>query len=191
MVSSTTSTATSSTIRGAGFSRRILFLAAFALFAQHPHHDRDDDHWAIKARLPKTDVRAIRIAAGITDATVGVAIANLDAVTLRRNQILLVDRQGQCIRLHVIERAAKDFKEVWSLTGLTGRGWKMDEISDRPGPGICSQSPRLPSAHATSDGRIVVEVPTLADAFQRAATAETYTFVWDGAKYTLRDPTER
>jgi len=130
------------------------------------------------------------MAAGILDTTLGVAIANLDAVSLKHNHILVVERQGSCIRLHVVERIEKEFKEVWSLTGLKDRGWKMDEISDHPGPGICSQAPREPSGRATPDGRIVVEVPMLSDAFQRSTTAETYTFTWDGTRYALRAPTE-
>jgi hypothetical protein len=35
--------------------------------------------------------------------------------------------------------------------------------------------------HATGDGKIIVEIPMLSDAFQRTPTAETYTFnLWSG-----------
>jgi hypothetical protein len=142
--------------------------------------DREDQNLAIQTRLPISDIRAIRLAAGIADDAVGVRVSQIDALTLKqRKQILLVENQSQCIRLHVIERGKSGFKEIWYRSGLRDLGWKMEEIDAHPGPGICSQAPRAPSVRATDAGRIVVEIPMLSDAFQRTPTAETYTFnVW-------------
>jgi len=152
------------------------------------HHDTEDQHWAAVTRLPKAEVRTIRMAAGITDVTDLSRISNLDAASLKqRNHLLLVERNGSCIRLHVIERNGANFKEVWLLSGMRDRGWTIEELSERPGPGICTSAPRPPSAHATPDGRIVVEVPTQSDGFQRSFPVTTYSFHWDGAKYVRQD----
>jgi len=152
------------------------------------HHDTEDQHWAAVTRMPKAEVRTIRMAAGITDVTDGSRISSLDAASLKqRNQLLLVEGNGLCIRLHVLERNGSSFKEVWLLSGMRDRGWTIDEVSERPGPGICTTAPRPPTAHATPDGRIVVEVPTQSDAFQRSFPVTTYSFRWDGAKYVRQD----
>lgn len=146
-------------------------------------HDAEDRKWAQKTGLPLSEVRAIRIAAGISDDTQGSRIANIDAISLKgRNHILLVE--GLCVKLHVIERRDNGFAEVWSLSALPSPAWKP-EAGNHPGRGICPQAPRPPSVHATADGRIVLEVPIMRDAFQRTLPAETYTFAWDGAKYAL------
>ena len=148
-------------------------------------HEKEDEHWAIANRIPKDDARAIRIAAGITDSA-KVMIANLDSNTLRqRGHILLVESIG-CIRLHVLKHDGKAFKEIWTLTGIQDRGWTIDAISDSPGPGICNNAPKPPSAHATPDGRIAVEIPSLTDPFQRSVPVTTHSFAWNGSKYVLQ-----
>lgn len=146
-------------------------------------HDAEDRKWAQKTGLPVSEVRAIRIAAGISDDSQGSRIANIDTISLKgRNHILLAE--GLCIKLHVIERRDDGFTEVWSLSALPSPACKP-EAGSRAGRGICPQAPRPPSAHATADGRIVLEVPTMLDAFQRTLPADTYTFAWDGVKYAL------
>jgi hypothetical protein len=148
-------------------------------------HDIEDRKWAEKTGLPVNEIRAIRIAAGISDDAPGLRIANLDAKSLKqRNHILLVE--GPCVKLHVIERGAGGLTEVWSLNELPRPAWKIAQAS-RPGRGICSQSPRAPSAHATADGQIVLEVPFLLDPFQRTLPVDTYTFRWDGNTYIVVD----
>jgi hypothetical protein len=174
-------------------SRKILglLLIAFAspLAAQVNSADRVKAQydayrkWAEKTGLSVSDVQAIRIAAGVPDDSIGLRIANIDAISLKqRNHILVVE--GPCVKLHVIERGASGFTEVWSLRELPRPAWKA-ETPGRPGRGICPQAPRPPSAHATVDGRIVLEVPILLDAFQRTLPADIYSFAWDGAKYVL------
>jgi hypothetical protein len=149
-------------------------------------HDAEDRKWAQKTDLPVSEVRAIRIAAGISDDTSGSRIANIDASSLKpRNHILLVE--GACVKLHVIERGAGGFTDVWSLSELPRPAWKIGAAASRPASGICPQAPRPVTAHATADGRIVLEVPVLLDAFQRTIPVDTYAFTWDGAQYILVD----
>jgi hypothetical protein len=147
-------------------------------------HDIDDRKWAQKSGLPVSEVQAIRSAAGITHDTPGSRIMTIDAVSLKqRNHVLLVE--GPCVKLHVIERRSHGFAEVWSLSALPDPPWKPGARASRPGRGICPQAPRPPNAHATADGRIVLEVPILLDAFQRTLPADTYSFAWDGSRYVL------
>ena len=113
--------------------------------------------------------------AGITDTTENALILSIDAKSLaNRRQILLTEAgNGRCLRLHVMARKAEGFEEVWSL----------DELPDHPGRGICAQAPRSPSAYATPDGRIVLEVPVRFDAFERSVPVNSYSFTWDGSTY--------
>jgi hypothetical protein len=147
-------------------------------------HDAEDRKWVEKIGLPASEIRAIRIAAGISDNATGSRISNIDANSLkRRNHILLVE--GPCVKLHVIERGAGGFTEVWSLTELPHPAWKVGAASR--GRGICPRAPRPPSVHATADGQIILEVPILLDPFERTRPVDTYTFTWDGSKYILVD----
>ena len=149
-------------------------------------HDADDRKWAQKTGLPVSEVQAIRIAAGVSGLTNFSLIVNLDAISLKeRNHILMVE--GPCIKLHVIEREANGFTEVWSLSELPHPAWKIGAAASGPGRGICAQAPRPPSAHATADGRIVLEVPLLFDPFERTLPVDTYSFTWDGHKYVPAD----
>jgi hypothetical protein len=171
--------------------RLFLLLCCSPLFAQvnlsgsgKAQHEVVDRKWAQKTGLPVNEVQAVRIAAGISDDSRGSSIANIDAISLKqRNHILLVE--GPCVRLHVIERHADSFTEAWSLTQLPSPAWKPDVAGSRSSRGICPLAPRPPSAHATADGRIVLEVPILMDAFQRTLPVNTYIFAWGGSKYVL------
>ncbi len=174
----------------------VLFVSAVTAPAQQDQaasiaarHDGEDQRWAIRNGLSKSDIRAIRTAAGISDKTENTRITELDARSLKqRNHILLVETgNGSCLRLHIVEKTATGFKEIWSLSGLKDRGWSIEEIAGHGGTGICSQAPRSPSAHATPDGRIVVEIPTLSDPFQRSMPVTTYSFKWDGAGYAVSE----
>jgi hypothetical protein len=149
-------------------------------------HDREDQSWALKNGLAVTDVRGMRILAGISDVTFS-WIINLDANSLKNNHVLLVERAGMCVKLHVFEHTPTDFREVWSISEMPGRTWIPNEIATGPGRGICSQAPRSPSTHATPDGRIVLEVPLLLDPWERTLPTSTYSFAWDGKKYALVD----
>jgi len=149
--------------------------------------DRQDQRWADKSGLTVSEVRAIRILAGITDAIDGAAVQLIDAKSLRqRNHILLAEAgNGHCMRVHVFERTGSIFQEVWSLTGLPPRDWPIGAEAKPSGPGICPQGPRPPNVQATPEGRIIVEVPVLFDPFQRSMPANTFSFEWDGSKYVL------
>lgn len=149
--------------------------------AQHAH---DDQVWAQKSGLAVSEVRAIRIAAGILDDTLGSLMLNLDVISLKqRNQILLVD--GLCVRIHVMEYRGDAYAEVWSLSQEPGFAWSVGVAPKRPSRGICSQAPERARAYATTDGRIVLEVPKLLDPFERPTPVSTYTFAWDGKQYQL------
>jgi len=152
-------------------------------------HDREDQFWARKNGLSANDIRAIRMLAGISDRSNGEVIKNIDANSLQQhNHILLVETgNGHCMRLHVFERTLTAFKEIWSLSEMPGRNWPIGEIGNLPGGGICRQGPRDPSGHATTDGRIVVEVPVLSHIGQRTLPVSTYSFRWDGSKYIPLD----
>jgi hypothetical protein len=176
------------------FQRHVFALAAIAYvaFAQtdaHSYlklrHDREDQSWALKSGLAVTDVREMRVMAGISDVTFA-SVVNLDANSLRNNNhVLLVERAGSCVKLHVFEHTPTDFKEVWSISEAPGRTEVPNEIAAGLGRGICSQGPRPPSAHATADGRVVLEVPFLLDPWERNLPTSTYSFAWDGKKYAL------
>jgi hypothetical protein len=151
-------------------------------------HDMEDEQWARKSGLPASEVRAIRLIAGISDTTLGAGILNIDAITLKpRNHILLAEAgNGHCMRLHVLERNAAGFTEIWSLNEVPPI-WSHGKTANRPGNGICSQAPKAPNAHAMADGRIVLEVPILSDPFLRVVPVSTYSFTWNGSKYELVD----
>jgi len=150
-------------------------------------HDREDQFWAQKSGLPVSDVRAIRLTADISDTTSGAGILNIDASTLKqRNHILFAEAgNGHCMSLHVLERNATGFSEVWSLTEVPRPLWLPGKMGNRPGGGICSQAPKAPAAHATPDGRIVLEVPILSDPFLRTLPVSTYSFTWNGTTFEL------
>jgi hypothetical protein len=152
-------------------------------------HDREDQFWAQRNGLRTDDIRAIRLLVGISDTTRGAGIKNVDATSLKeRNHILFVEAgSGRRMRVHVFERTAQSFKEVWSLSEMPRHSWSAAETTNGSGQGICRQAPRDPSARATPDGRIVVEVPILFDPGQRTIPANTYSFGWDGKIYALLD----
>ena len=158
-------------------------LLAAAAYAQSPR-DREDQHWAQTSGLSVTDIQALRQIAGISDPAAGSRILNLDATSLKsRNHILFAEMgNGHCMRVHVFERTSTGFTEVWSLAEIPRHSWSPP---NRAGNGICSQSPKLPGARATPDGRIVVEVPTLSDPFVRTLPVNAYTFTWTGTRYEL------
>jgi hypothetical protein len=155
-------------------------------------HDLEDQRWARKSGLPASDIRAIRILAGLGD-TIGGVIINIDADSLKvRNHILLVEvHNGFCTRVHVLERGAAGFHEIWSLTDVPGRIWGVSESPSAPGRGICGQTGMSANAHGTPDGRIVVEVRVHSDPFQRIIPVDTYSFTWNGSKYELVDGEHR
>ena len=167
-----------------------VFLLAANVFAQYDTRStrlRIDKEWAEKNEISAADVRAIRMLAGILDTTANAGIFNLDAISLRhRNHILLVEMSnGRCLRVHVVERRDGEFKLIWSLTDPPETRWTVPGPLPRPGRGICRKAARPPSAYATAAGRIVLELPVHSDAFQRSIPVETYTFAWDGSKYAL------
>lgn len=143
-------------------------------------HQREDQSWAQKTGLPVSDVRAIRMFAGINDNTDGSRLLNLDADSLKvRHQILLVERQnGTCTRVHVVERSGDTFKEVWTLTKVPDPIFGLS--GDTKSRGICKGSV---NAHGTPEGGIVLEVRIQNDPFQRSVPTDTYLFQWKGDRY--------
>jgi hypothetical protein len=171
----------------------LLLTCVSPIFAQVDPSDRrkaqqdaDDRKWAQKTGLPLTEVQAIRAAAGILPTNFA-RIMNLDVTSLKERKHILLVEGAPCIRLHVIKRGATGFTEVWSLGELPRPAWKIGAPANRSARGICPQAPRPASAHATPDGRIVLEVPILLDPFERTRPVETYTFTWDGGTYILAD----
>ena len=154
-------------------------------------HDREDQLWAHKSGLAATEIHDMRKAAGMDDISSS-SIANVDADSLKQNQhILLVERYGPCVRVHVLAHAATDFKEIWSSGTVSNpapsRSRSLVETGTDPGRGFCSEAPRPATAYATPGGRIVVQVPVLLDPFERSIPMYSYTFAWDGSKYALQD----
>ena len=144
--------------------------------------EQSDKHWAIMTGLPLTQVREIRLAAGLPDDGAE-RIQNLDTKTLSsRNQILLVGG-GSCLVLHVLQQNAHAYIQVWSLSDVP-RGIGNNEVAGAGGK-ICGQGPARASAHVTSDGRIVVEIPVYDYPFQRAVVTRAYQYQWDGRAYNL------
>jgi hypothetical protein len=148
--------------------------------------DREDQHWAQTSGLSVSDIQTLRQFAGISELDHGSRIIALDAASLKqRNHILFAEMgNGHCMRVHVFERATSGLKEVWSLNEVPRHSWSPPR---RSGTGTCSQAAKGPAAHATPDGRIVVEVPTLSDPFVRNLPVSTYSFTWTGATYELVD----
>ncbi len=165
-----------------------VLLCVGAAFAQHnstdimqAQHDREDQQWAHKSGLTVSEVRAIRIFAGITDSSNNYVIRNIDAESLKaRHHILLVE--GACTRVHVLEPSGDSFREVWTLNAVPDRIWGVTE--NPKSPGIC-QKGQSADAHGTPDGRIVLEVRVRNDPFQRSIPVDTYTFQWNGSQYEL------
>jgi hypothetical protein len=152
-------------------------MAAQTLLPQD--HAREDAVWAARTGLPASEVRAIRIAAGISDTTPVTRIDNIDASSLKsRNQILFVE--GFCARVHVLERRDDGLHEIWSLSKLPlpGRGASERELCGQGG---------ATRVRVTGDGKIVIEVPMRMDPFERSVPVSSYTFAWDGSAYSLTE----
>lgn len=173
----------------------VLFACVAPAFAQTDsagllklRHQREDQTWARRSGLTEIEVRAIRIIAGIADSD-SAQILSLDANSLKqRNHILLTEiGNGHCMRVHVVERKANGFSEVWLLSDVPAHSWSFSDTSDRPGRGFCPAAAKSPGVHVTAQGAIVLEVPVLMDPFERSAPVSTYTFRWDGGKYLLAD----
>jgi hypothetical protein len=144
--------------------------------------EQSDEHWAFMTRLPAAQIRELRLAAGLPDDGAE-RIENLDLKTLSsRNQILLVGGIG-CLVLHVLQQNADAYKQVWSLSDVPDRGGIREVGAARKK--ICGQGPAKASAHVTSDGVIVVEIPVYNYPFQRTVPTRSYQYRWDGYTYNL------
>jgi hypothetical protein len=147
--------------------------------------DRQDQSWARKSGLPASDIRAMRASVGITDTTQAYFIRNIDVDSLKgRHHFLLVDGRGPCTKVHVLERTAEGFTEVWSLNEVPDPIWG---VSGKPHPqGICGPGQRA-NAHGTPDGRIVLEVGVFSDPSMSTTPVDTYSFAWNGSGYEFVD----
>ena len=149
-------------------------------------HEHEDQQWAIRTGLPAGDVRAMRIAAGMSD-TSRSRIVDIDTHTLQHGKHILFVEAGPCLKLHVLERGAKGLVEIWSLGELPESMNGAPSVKSQSQGGICPQATRPPRAHATTEGRIILEVPVLTDPFQRSLPPYTYVFAWNGGKYMFID----
>jgi len=132
-----------------------------------------DQTWAARSGLDPADIAAIRQLTGIPDPP-GFAIRTLDTKSLRdRNQVLLVESgNGHCPRPHVLIKSPDSgWRELWAL----------------PDPrGLCPQAPTSPTVRVV-EGRILVEIPIMKDAFVRFIPREVQNWIWNGATYTLAE----
>jgi hypothetical protein len=164
-----------------------VFVCSAVLFAQPgPMRSQDDQDSSLaeKSGLFVTEIRAIRMALGISDPAVH-RFLSIDPDSLKDNgHILVVETVRGCLQIHVVERA--NFQEVWSLTDVPNRTYALDHDTRSKG-GICPQAPIPPKASGTKDGRIVLEVPVLFDPGQRYIAPYKYTFRWDGKEYKRED----
>ena len=71
------------------------------------------------------------------------------------------------MRVHVFARSRTGWKEVWALAD-----------------GICSKAPVSPRVQVIG-GKIVIEVPVMADPFIRTIPVNTYTYAWKRSTYQL------
>ena len=136
----------------------------------------DDQTWAHRSGLSVTQVRRLRLVAGVTNDN-NAFIDHLDVRGLRaRNHILLVTAagNGHCLELSVFQRRGSSFRRLWSVSGM------------QDGAGFCRGSPRNPEAYVTRDARIRVKID-YADYEALLANVETeyFTYVWNGRTYRL------
>jgi hypothetical protein len=138
--------------------------------------EEDDRTWARRSGLSVTEVRRLRLVAGVTNDN-NAYIDHLDVRGLRaRNHILLVTAagNGHCLELYVFRRRGSSFQRLWSVSGMP------------EGAGFCRGSPRNPEAYVTRDAKIRVKID-YADYEALLANVETeyFTYVWNGRTYRL------
>ena len=170
------------------YTAGLWFCCFTAVLAQTSEQLRDeqerrwDQHWATITRLPVAEIEELRVAAGIPNGSYS-RIESLDTQTLnKRNQILLTEGIGSCLKLHVLTDTARGYSQVWMLgevpkyTVLGGLGGKEK---------ICSDAPAKPAVHATPDGMIVIEIPVNNYPGQRSFPVRRYWYEWSGQTYQI------
>lgn len=176
------------------FSRFVVLMLAITTaltFAQSPsqicrsRQDSENETWARKAGLSKTDVQEIRATVPGAASRTCSYIVNLDSSSLKaHDQILLVEGAGSCIRIHVVE-GHPPFANVWSLGDQAITDTSGQLHFDQDGA-VCSRStPQPPSARVT-EGKILLEVPSPRRYLdQRTFPPYTFEFVWNGRGYEM------
>jgi hypothetical protein len=99
-------------------------------------HRNNDAYWAqmvaasTGSNFSASDVRNIRLAAGIADDEADDPIMNLDGRGMRPDQyLLLTAKRVGCVKAAVYERGMRQFKELWSSDELADEG----DICQQPG----------------------------------------------------------
>ena len=148
-------------------------------------HERNDQEWAQKSGLPASQVRVLRMAAGIEDSTDGRRIVQLDAGSLKsRHQILLVE--GYCLKLHVLESRGDGFQD------LVAQRIPRAIVEDRGRHRTGRSAHLLASARSAQRPRYRrwphrPRSPVMLDPFERSIPVRRYTYAWDGGAYRLAD----
>ena len=153
-------------------SSNLVALAQYQKQDYVARHLKEDREWAHKSGLPIADILKLRLLADTSDDS-DTLIDSLDAKSLRsRNQVLLVTTSGNghCLDLYVFERGVKNYRLIWSATGMPS------------GAGYCRESSNDPAAYVQS-GRIVVKIPVFD--YRRGVPKATdfYTYIWNGRSY--------
>jgi len=143
-----------------------------------------DAAWARRSGLTIADIRSLRAALGIPATPSSRGISAIDANSLKpNNHILVVESQRTCLVVHVFERGASGFKEIWSLDQVPSPSSPFGSTeSTQP---ICAQAPIPPRVRATTDARILLEIRILDDPSQRSIPPYIYSFTWDGHEYRM------
>jgi hypothetical protein len=128
----------------------------------HLFHKNNDAYWAqlltatagwdpidhSKISVSATDVRKIRVAAGIGDDEPSDAILEMEGTRMQPNEyLMLTAKSGGCLRAAVYAKKFIQFAEIWSSDSLAN------------GAGICQQ-PGCPKSSVTVDMKHRINVTT-------------------------------
>jgi hypothetical protein len=160
----------------------VMLISSFRILSCGAQIESENRVLANQSGLSEKDIQSIRTELKIfpDPPLARRRIASVDANSLKSHgHVLVVEIQIKgCLVVHVMKRNAEEFVEVWSLDKLPENGPFATGSA-----GICSKASRMPQAHGTQDGKIVIEVPVLTDPFQRKIPNEIYSFDWDGQTY--------
>jgi len=113
-------------------------------------HRKNDEYWARRATafagwdpvdhsklsISASDVRNIRLAAGIADDEPADAILNLEGRGMRPDQyLLLTSKSDGCLKVAVYARGLRHFTELWSSDALANGG-DICQLPGCPGPQV-------------------------------------------------------
>ena len=113
-------------------------------------HRANDQSWAQRTGLSATEIRKLRLAAGVADDEPSNPVDMIDARTLPGERILFVTAfgSGHCLHVKVFRHRGRGFEELWSESETPDGGGFCH-------PSICSSA----SVSATRKNQVVVTVP--------------------------------